>query len=280
MKSLHTQTSSRELQCCVCDHETAKKEHWKKIESWEVMRCGSCGLVYLNKVSVNPEQFLDDAPENDGLEYWGYPDVFKKYPDVFRYFFEERFSRIMDANPPEGEWLDVGSGFGLWQTFVNEKGIRSHGIEIEKAAASFCVKEGLSTEHAAIETWKTDKKFSVITMCDVLEHVEEPLSVLKACFDLLVPGGVIYIQVPTVLGLRYPYNDSLGLPHHLWQFSPKHLLQLTHNAGFKDGRYWTGVQGVIRHYENGGPSVFRKSLWKLAMMTKRGNRLQVLAVKK
>jgi predicted SAM-dependent methyltransferase len=140
------------------------------------------------------------------------------------------------------------------------------------------VKEGLSVEHAAIETWKSHKKYSVITMCDVLEHVENPLEVLKKCRELLIPGGVIYIQVPTVLGLRYPYKDSLGLPHHLWQFSPKHLLGVVKNAGFKNQRYWTGVQGVIRHYENGGPTLLTHGLWKLAMATKRGNRLQVLAV--
>lgn len=279
MNSLSTRTLSEKLNCCVCSSVGKTSAPWKMIESWQLMKCGQCGLVHLDTPDAPAENFLEEAPSKVGLEYWGYPEVFRKHASVFRYYFIERFRRIKEFSPPEGLWLDVGTGFGLWQSYLNEQGIHSAGIEIEKGAVEYCLTQGLSVQHASIEDWKTDKKFAVITMCDVLEHVSDPESVLKKCHDLLLPGGVLYLQVPNVLGLVYPYKDSLGLPHHLWQFNPGTLNKLVQKCDFKIKDYWTGVQGVIRHYEQGGPTLVTKALWKLAMSLKRGNRLQLLAVK-
>src|SRR5690606_29812299 len=109
---------------------------------------------------------------------------------------------------------------------------------------SFCQKQMLPVELADIESWTTQKRFSVITICDVLEHVKDPMAVLKKCHQLLMPNGVIYVQVPCVLGLRYPFRANLGLPHHLWQFAPKTLARLIKSSQFSSVKYWTGVQGI------------------------------------
>lgn len=280
MMNLHTETSSKKLDCCLCNSE--KQLPFKRVDSYQLVKCSECDLVYLQQVTASPAEFLKDVvnqQENGPLEYWGYPDVFKKHADVFNYFFKERLSRILKFSPPAGSWLDIGSGYGLWQTFLNENNIANAGIEIESQAQKFCLSLGLDVHHASVENWQTDKKFAVITMCDVLEHVEDPAAILKKCHDLLLPGGILYVQVPCVLGARYPFNDSLGLPHHIWQFNPKNLSQLARKSLFQVQTYWTGVQGVIKHYEKGEPAWWRKFLWKMAMVTKRGNRLQLLARK-
>ncbi len=269
------QILSDHLSCCICDRSTST--FWKKIDGFCLMKCTRCALVHLSEVITKPEQFLDEAPTTESLDYWGYPEVFKKYPEIFEFFFNERLKRIQNAQPPAGEWLDIGAGFGLWQNFLKKNDIISSGIEIEKKAQMYCHSLGLDVDLVSIENFSTSKKYAVITICDVLEHVRDPLGVLKKCHELLAPGGLIYIQVPTVLGFRYPYNDSLGLPHHLWQFTPLHLKRLTGQSGLKTFNWWTGVQGVIRQYEEGGPTILTSLLWKIAMMTRRGNRLQLLA---
>jgi SAM-dependent methyltransferase len=45
--------------------------------------------------------------------------------------------------------------------------------------------------------------FDVITMWGLLEHVLDPLSVLKDAFRVLRPGGIAYIYTPA----RCPYDD-------------------------------------------------------------------------
>lgn len=273
-------TSSKSLSCCICGN-SAESKVFKKIDSHVLQRCLDCQLIRLSQVAIAPEEFLSDAAEQtDGkVEYWGYPEYFKKYADVFNHFFEDRFEKINSHLEIEGEWLDVGSGYGLWQNFLKKKKQSSFGIEIEKKAFLHAQTDGVEIDLVSIQSFKTDKRFAAITMCDVLEHVEEPLEVLQKCKDLLLPGGMLYIQVPNVIGLKYPYGDTLGLPHHLWQFNPRTLQLLTQKAGFQTIKAWTGIQGVIRYYEQGGPSLWRLGLWKLARLTGRGNRLQLLVRK-
>lgn len=271
-------TLSRELSCCVCD--TRKhSQFYKKIDEFQLLKCKSCNVVYIDQVSIDPQAFLDDANTsaiNGQIEYWGYPEYFIKYSSIFDYFFKERFERISSYSPPDGEWLDIGSGFGLWQTFLNSKKIVNAGIEIENKACGYSQSIGLNIEQVSIEKFQTDKKFAVITICDVLEHVEDPAGILKKCRELLMDNGLLYIQVPNVLGLKIPYGDQLGLPHHLWQFSPEPLAKVGKKSGLEMLNYWTGIQGVIRYYENGGPGFYNKLIWGIGKKLKIGNRLQMI----
>ncbi len=271
-------TSFRTLSCCVCNSRKNSRIY-KNIDQYQLLRCKKCKLVYLDTVCINPESFLKDAANNLSsvrVEYWGYPDFFKKYLHVFNFYFKERYRRILASSPPAGDWLDIGTGYGLWQNYIQEKNIANLGIEIEEKAFEYSRSQGLDVKFTSIENFSSTRKFAVITICDVLEHVENPQKVLKKCCDLLVPGGLIYIQVPNVVGFRIPYGDHLGLPHHLWQFSPKTLRLLCEKSGLKIIDYWTGIQGVIKYYERGGPSYFHKIIWRIAGLFRLGNRLQMI----
>jgi SAM-dependent methyltransferase len=272
--------SSKALTCCICGPGTPVKV-FKKIDGFELLKCRKCQLIRLSHVAIPPEDFLGDAADDkEGkVEYWGYPEYFKKHAKIFNHFFNERFEKIKNKLYIDGPWLDIGSGYGLWQKFLLSKNQKSIGIEIEKKAFLFAQNDGLEIELVSIQNYKSQQKFAAITMCDVLEHVEDPYAVLNKCKDLLMPGGLLYIQVPNVVGLKYPFGDILGLPHHLWQFDPTTMRLLTNKVGLKTIGSWTGIQGVIRYYEQGGPSLIRRVLWNLARFTGRGNRLQVLVRK-
>ena len=274
-------TLSKKLNCCIC---RSRKESvfYKTIDNFKLLKCNFCKIVYLEKTFIEASDFLEDAHSTNNknkIEYWGYPEYLKKYNFVFDYFFQERLERLTLHNPPEGIWLDIGTGYGLWQSFLKSKSIDSLGIEIDKNAFAYTKSLGFDAINVSIENFFSDQKFAVITICDVLEHVEDPFEVLKKCHQLLLPNGLIYIQVPNVLGFKIPFGDDLGLPHHLWQFSPKPLIKLSENTGFELLNYWTGIQGVIRYYENGGPYFYHKIFWALAKKFKIGNRLQVLLKK-
>lgn len=276
MINQNTRTLSKALSC-YCG-ESAHR-NYKKVSNYQLVTCEFCRQVRLDSVHIDPTNFLTDVTSNIGVEYWGLPDFYKKHEAIFIYFFQERYERISCFMETNGPWLDVGGGYGFWQMFLNNKGHENIGLEIEKKAVEYAQMNGVKVEHRSIEKFQTDQKFAVITMCDVLEHVENPQEILKKCHDLLIPGGVLYIQVPNVLGVKYPYGSSLGLPHHLWQFTSSGLLNLLVREKFKILNHWTGIQGVIRHYEAGGPGVLRKFLWDIARKFKVGNRLQVLVKK-
>ena len=273
--------SSKQLSCCLCG-EASTSTSWKMVDDIQLLKCTQCGLIHLAEIVASPEAFLDDVNSGDNtgkLEYWGYPEFFTNHRKVFDQFFDERFSRIKNACPPTGKWLDVGSGYGLWQDYLNHRAQENFGLEIEKQAFLYAQSLGIDLNHQSIENYISTERFAVITMCDVLEHVEEPLFVLSKCHELLKPGGLLYLQVPDVVGLKYPFGDSMGVPHHLWQFNVSTLRGLINKVGFLEVEHWTGIQGVIKYYEQGGPSWWRKLSWQLARYLRRGNRLQLLVKK-
>jgi SAM-dependent methyltransferase len=130
-----------------------------------------------------------------------------------------------------------------------------------------------------IESFQPDEKYDCIVMCDVLEHVLSPGQVLQHCYSLLNPGGIIYIQVPNLVGFKLPFNHSWGLPHHIWQFGKGSLRRLLEQKHFQVVGIHTGVLGIIGVYERGGPHAWHRLLWKTAHIFKIGNRLQMVAVK-
>lgn len=272
-------STSSKLSCTVCEKGSYL---FRYVDQYRLNRCPSCGVIHLDRVHTANIEFLNDVKSNEGtLEYWGYPEYFKKYKTIFDYFFEDRFDKIMKGNPHRSDWFDLGAGYGLWMDFLRkEKRIVSSGVEIEEGASQYAKSIGLDVINADFFKIELCQKYNVITMCDVLEHLENPLEALRKCHDALNDGGLLYIQVPNVVGFKYPYNDQLGLPHHLWQFDPKSLFYLINRAGFEMVDYWTGVQGVIGHYERGTATFTRKLMWMLASTLKRGNRLQMLVRKK
>lgn len=271
-------TSSKAITCRVCE---AGDYLYRFEGDYRLNRCRSCGVIHLDQVYSHAEAFLSEVKVSEKLEYWGYPEYLKKYKTVFDYFFEDRYEKIMLGNPAKTNWFDFGAGYGLWMDFLKkEKRILASGVEIEEAASTFARSKGLAVTHSDFLDFNLPQKYNVITVCDVLEHLENPLAALNKCHQALSDGGLVYIQVPNVVGFKYPFNDHLGLPHHLWQFDPKSLFALINKAGFEMVDYWTGVQGVIGHYERGTATFPRKMMWKMASLLKRGNRLQMLVRKK
>ncbi|HZT83575.1 MAG TPA: class I SAM-dependent methyltransferase, partial [Gemmataceae bacterium] len=78
--------------------------------------------------------------------------------------------------------------------------------------------------------------FDRVTMWQSLEHVHDPLAVLRAAHRLLVPGGELLVAVPTIDSLAFrwfgPHWLGLDLPRHLTHFTPGTLGAMLLRAGF------------------------------------------------
>lgn len=80
------------------------------------------------------------------------------------------------------------------------------------------------------------ESFDVITMWHALEHVHEPMPVLREARQLLSPGGKLMITVPNIDSLAFRwfgrYWFGLELPRHLTHFTPASLLEMLQRCGF------------------------------------------------
>jgi ubiquinone/menaquinone biosynthesis C-methylase UbiE len=145
-----------------------------------------------------------------------------------------------------GSYLDLGCGKGLAIRAFRDSFPKWDiwGYEISNRYKSFLEKyvkpENLILgPRDLLET--LNREFDVISMFDVLEHVSDPISVLKKATRLLKRGGYIYIQVPEI------YDGSLDwlIVDHLSHFSLDTIQMLASFCGLK-------VRRVIDNYSSGG----------------------------
>jgi methionine biosynthesis protein MetW len=142
--------------------------------------------------------------------------------------------------------LDIGCGPGDLGRVLTSRGCDVHGIEIDEAAAEKARellaevvvadldKTGV-TEHFAAQS------FDVVVLADVLEHLRNPVQVLKDAATLLVPGGTVVASIPNVshgsvrlslLQGRWRYTDTGLLDEtHIRFYTRSHVMRLFDDAG-------------------------------------------------
>jgi SAM-dependent methyltransferase len=85
-----------------------------------------------------------------------------------------------------------------------------------------------------------DGPFDVVSMLDVLEHIEDDLAALKAARGLLAPDGVLICTVPA---LKWLWSDHDVALHHFRRYTRRELMSVLSRAGFRVQRvsYYTGI---------------------------------------
>lgn len=79
--------------------------------------------------------------------------------------------------------------------------------------------------------------FDIVTGWHIFEQLSDPCEALRLSFELLKPGGVLYLSVPNVAGLQAGIGGRrwayLNVPQHVNHFSQKGLIQLLKQIGFQ-----------------------------------------------
>jgi 2-polyprenyl-3-methyl-5-hydroxy-6-metoxy-1,4-benzoquinol methylase len=143
------------------------------------------------------------------------------------------FTDIGDAIGPHlqgREILDIGCGGGDLVTWLGQQGWRASGIDPSTDAVDAARARGVDAHCATLESWAEQAdhlgRYGAVTLVHVLEHVPDPLAVLKTAHDLLAPGGVVSFQVP---------ND----------FTP---LQDAAAAGVARAQWWVAAPDHINYF--------------------------------
>jgi 2-polyprenyl-3-methyl-5-hydroxy-6-metoxy-1,4-benzoquinol methylase len=148
--------------------------------------------------------------------------------------------------------LDVGAADGLLARRLSARGWRVTGIERDPALAAAAEPHVERLVRADLDATDTivDGPFDTIVYGDVLEHVADPLAVLRRLDRTLAPDGVIVLSIPNVahlwmrlslLGGRFQYRDRGLLDRsHLRFFTERSLRDLLREAHLAIER-WTAT---------------------------------------
>jgi 2-polyprenyl-3-methyl-5-hydroxy-6-metoxy-1,4-benzoquinol methylase len=268
--------------CYNCNH--SDHAEFKSVGDYELVKCKECSLVYISTFPDDLFNFIEEAKseKTDDVEFWSVPEFIVKYKSIFDKYYNQRLERLIKYGfKDNSNVLDVGIGYGDWANKLVSKGHSVSGIDVSSKVVRYCVSEySLDAKYESFENYSNeDEVFNLITMFDVLEHFKSPPEAISKAHKLLKKNGLIYIQVPNVLGFKIPMNHGYGLPYHLWQFNKHQLSKLLEKNGFEVVDYWTGIQGIIGYHDRGEVNFFTNLKWNIANFFKVGNRIQILAKK-
>jgi 2-polyprenyl-6-hydroxyphenyl methylase/3-demethylubiquinone-9 3-methyltransferase len=224
------------------------------------------------------EVFMTDTPalNADPAELAKFSELAYRWWDP-----DSEFRPLHQINPLRLEWinalspldecqvLDIGCGGGILSDSMARKGARVLGIDLStkalkvarlhalEAATPHIEYREISAEHLAAAQ---PGSFDTVTCMEMLEHVPDPASVVRACADLVKPGGWVFFStinrnlksfMSAIVGAEYLLNmlprgtheyDKMIRPSELARYARAAGLTLQQTSGLEYNpltkRYW------------------------------------------
>ncbi|TDB57345.1 class I SAM-dependent methyltransferase [Arundinibacter roseus] len=239
---------------------------------FQIVKCDSCNFLFTNPRPPESEigAFYDSA------EYISHHDEAKDlmsrlYTAVRNFTTQQKIKLLDRLVSPKGALLDVGCGTGFFISKAMEAGWHVAGTEPDtnaRAQAAGRVGEGI--KEGIRDSFFETKKFDVITMWHVLEHVHLLNETMKWLHDHLKENGRLIIAVPNPESYdAQKFKDkwaAYDVPRHLYHFSKHSLEKLAQVHQFKvqevlpmwfDSYY---VSMLSSRYKNGQTNL-PESIW-------------------
>ena len=218
--------------CPACGRLT---EHTRlySIKNCTILRCAACGLGRTEALAFDPERYYTDDYFT-GHHADGYADYRGAEPVLRREF--ARTVEFIRMRRDGGRLLEVGCAYGF---FLREAKpfFDVAGIELAADAAAQARGSGLNVTTGAADeaTLQRLGDFDVIVMLDVIEHLPDPLDLLRLLGRHLVPGGIIVITTGDFASLAARLSGRhwrlMTPPQHLWFFTPDSMSRMARSAG-------------------------------------------------
>ena len=240
-----------ETSCPTCG--TAPKQHvFDRIQGVSIWKCIQCELMFASpRFTETSLLAIYEAPQFLGGQYSKLPNW--NYDDWVSSKDRSYYNTLLKVNllktwiEPEARILDVGCSIGLLVAMGRRAGLSIDGVDVSRMLTD------LAKLHLELDLYRSDLSaftppylYDGIVLWDVLEHLYDPLSVLRDCNRLLNPGGYIFIQVPNwqglsqrlktwlcQIGLREKDFKHFGFPWHIYSFNPSSLKYMLAKANFE-----------------------------------------------
>ena len=184
---------------------------------------------------------------------------------------ESEFRPLHQINPLRLAWinasaqlqgkevLDVGCGGGILTDAMARSGAKALGIDLAAKSLRVAQLHALEAQtpnvqyrEVSVETLALERpaSFDVVTCMEMLEHVPDPASVVKACADLVKPGGWVFFSTLNrnpksflfaIVGAEYVLNLLPKGTHEYAKFiRPSELASACRTAGLE----WQQTRGM------------------------------------
>ena len=145
------------------------------------------------------------------------------------------FARGCGISASKPRLLDVGAGLGVFPAAMREAGWDAIALEPDARTVdhlrTVAKVEALMDDFLKLNPAQVGR-FDAISFNKVLEHVEDPVTLLQAASGFLTPHGFVYVEVPDIAAAADgPGREEFFVEHH-HVFSPASVALLARGAGF------------------------------------------------
>lgn len=194
--------------------------------------------------------------------------VDKMYQIVKKFSLWQKVNLINTYVKSQKTLLDIGAGTGdFLVTVINQKWI-AEGVEPNYDARMRAQEKGVELNYDMSSL--TDKKFKVITLWHVLEHLPDLENQIEKMTSLLEEDGILVIAVPNFKSYDADHYQNFwaayDVPRHLWHFSrtaieklfSKHKMQIIKTKPMIFDSFYVSLLSEKYKF---GKSNFFKAFW-------------------
>ncbi len=226
-----------QVNCIICGSKKLEPVFCSKSfmypdKTFSLVQCVSCGLVFLN-----PRPSLDEIGEYY-KNYHLHINILNLNWFAKQILLTETVGNTRyGTNSQNNKFLEIGFGDGIFLEYMKNKKWDAYGIEIEEECVNRLKKMGIENVYTGdiFSRPFNDGTFDLVRMNHTLEHMHEPLKLLKEIKRILKKNGRLILAVPNFDGachrLFKQYAYSLHLPFHLYFFSLLTLQKLIDTIG-------------------------------------------------
>lgn len=182
-----------EIRCIVCgnrDKSRFNKKYFK--ENCIVVECQNCSFHFIPPYFRKAIDYTAYKSDEAGKEV-AKADVWLKIQrNLLRY-------RLIRKYKKAGNLFDIGCGFGHFLLTGKQLGYNVTGVEMSRANLEY-IRNNLDIDVMGKNFLdvKEDKKYDIMTLWDVLEHIDDADKIIAKVSVMLKPNGYIFIQVPQI----------------------------------------------------------------------------------
>ena len=130
--------------------------------------------------------------------------------------------------------LDLACGDGFITAMLAVKFQKTVGVDasvkhLAKARENY---PEIEFYESLIESFETKDRFDVVTMLNILEHVNDPINVLQKASSFLTDDGVLVVQVPNALGVNRTIARIMGTLIDEYELSPYDINVVGHRRSY------------------------------------------------
>ena len=187
--------------------------------------CKNCEIIF--------SEFCDVEFENNYIDV--FDQLYIDQIDNKKKYFSNIIKKISNIINKEDDVMEIGSYYGAFGSEIKDRVKSYTGLELSSHASSYAKKQfNLDITNQSIYHYfkNNEKKFDIIFMFDVLEHLDDPDAVIKLCSKNLKKNGRLILSTMNmdsifakITGKYYPWI----IPMHKFYFSDHSVKKYLNN---------------------------------------------------